>query len=307
MKLLSILVSILLSGLLVPSVPGSFSGVKAEKCTYSFRINPHDIQSRKEKCRKLLEMQERLSRIPMEWTRELDKEDSNRKQIYRVEYSNNCQLGREFFTGCDQNPDERTCPDGTAPYMRIIKYNEGPREGQVHSQSRFCPGEETPADGIAPEQFVQVIRISPEQFRRFPIKASRINSDPKQFSLRNGHTHLWAASETQTFGTVIDGTPVEVRAIPTHWNWSYGDGSSRSFTQPGNPMPEHSLHDKTSTSHSYTETGTFSVDLTTLYRGEFRVSDGTWQTIPGQAAVPSEAVPIDVWRTEKELIAGEGE
>ncbi|MGO3857102.1 MAG: PKD domain-containing protein, partial [Glutamicibacter arilaitensis] len=61
----------------------------------------------------------------------------------------------------------------------------------------------------------------------------------------------------------------------------------------------------TSTSHSYSDTGTFQVEVTTLYRGEFSVDGGTWQAIPGQAAVPSEPIEIDVWRTEKELIANE--
>ena len=266
-------------------------------CSFTFQVNGQNIEGSNPKCRGK-ERRRFNGKI-----RDLQPENPQ----YRVDYSDDCRIGLEIVRGCDQNPDENSCEDGSAPYIRIIRFNTGPRSGDILTQDRFCPGDETPPGGIQPEQFVEVITVTPEQFRRFPIRASKINSDPKQFSLRNGHTHLWASAEEQTFTTDINGTSVRVRATPVRWAWNYGDGSTRNFETPGEERPDHSLHDATETSHSYSETGTFQVNLTTLYHGEFMVPGGSWQTIPGQAAVPSEAVPIDVWRTEKELIAGEGE
>lgn len=224
---------------------------------------------------------------------------------YRVEHSETCGKSVETTDSCNVNSDRDRCGDGSFPYIESFIRLSGPEAGEVFVQRLRCP--EDAELGIPDSERIQEIQVTPAQFRSFPIKGSRVNSNPKQFSLRNGHVHLWASSETQTFTTRIAETDVEIRAIPIAWRWDYGDGSSRSLNQPGNPMPSHTLHDKTPTSHSYLETGLFNVNLTTFYRGEFRVSGGSWQTIPGQAAVPSEAVPIDVWRTEKELIAGEGE
>ncbi|WP_431709556.1 PKD domain-containing protein [Glutamicibacter uratoxydans] len=228
-------------------------------------------------------------------------------QEYTIEYIDQCTTGFEFANGCDVNTDEARCTDGSSPYIRIVRFRGGDRDGQVYSLNRICPGDDTPIESDPEGIIVEEIRISPAEFRRFPILPSILNSDPEQFSLRNGHTHLWAAAETQTFSTNINGTPVEVRAIPIQWLWDYGDGSTRVLNYPGEPAPNHTLHHETPTSYSYTETGVFEVNLTTLYRGEFRIVGEGWQSIPGQAAVPSNAVPIDVWRTEKELVAPDGQ
>lgn len=276
-------------------------------CSFMFGINPRDLESKRNRCPQIETNEQKFNDIPIEQILSPHERKDLGKQRYRVEYSDTCRIGLEIVSGCHQNPDEQACPDGSVPYLRIIKFDGGVRNGQVLSQTRLCPGEEQPVADIPQDQLIQIIRVTPEQFRRFPIEPSALNSDPKQFSLRNGHTHLWANAETQTFGTDINGTHVDVRAIPIQWQWNYGDGTRRSLNDPGKPEPGHTLHHETPTSHSYTKTGIFDVNLTTLYRGEFRVSGGSWQAIPGQAAVPSEPIFIDVWRTKKQLIAPDGE
>lgn len=223
----------------------------------------------------------------------------------RVEHTETCGNSPELVLNCSENPDQQRCEDGSFPFMETVFREGGQNDGEMLGQRYRCP--EDPIQELSSDEQSREVTVTPEQFRRFPILPSKVNAEPDRFSLRNGHIHLWAVSETQTFNTVINSTNISIRAIPINWQWSYGDGSSRSFSYPGAPDPDHTLHHETPTSHSYKETGVFNLNLTTLYRGEFRVADGQWQSIPGQAAVPSEAVPIDVWRTEKELIAGEGE
>ncbi|GAA2950064.1 hypothetical protein ACFO7V_16040 [Glutamicibacter bergerei] len=224
------------------------------------------------------------------------------KQKYDVEFVDECTIGLESFRGCDQNPDAARCEDGTAPYTRIIRFIGGPRDGQTMITNGVCPENNTPID-IQDGEVIERLIITPSEFRSFPILGSVLQSEPQKFSLRNGHTHLWAAGETQTFNTDIQGIATTLRAIPIGWNWKYGDGTTRNLDFPGEPAPNHTLRDETPTSHSYKETGTYSVGLTTLFRGEFSVDGGPWQSIPGQAAVPSDPIEIDVWRTKKELIA----
>ncbi|WP_146112410.1 hypothetical protein [Arthrobacter sp. MYb224] len=225
------------------------------------------------------------------------------KPLYEIEYLDPCSFGLERFRGCSQNPDALPCEDGSSPYTRIIRFVEGPRNGEQIITNGLCPEQETPPDLPNAELREQQIIVTPSKFRSFPIAASMLKSEPTKFSLRNGHSHFWAVSGVQNFRINMSGRPVAVKAIPVRWNWNYGDGNTRNLDFPGEPAPEHTLRDETPTSHSYTETGTYGVGLTTLFRGEFSVDGGPWQAIPGQAAVPSEPIEIDVWRTKKQLIA----
>ncbi|WP_159609368.1 hypothetical protein [Glutamicibacter sp. JC586] len=231
------------------------------------------------------------------------RQPSNRNKYHFRDYQT-CVPGTENVKGCDSNPDQSTCPDGTYPINRQLLDTKG----RLVDQYQYCPGDppkmEIPEDGRI-EEAPRAIIITVEKFRSYPIKASKIQSSPNKFSLRNGHTHFWASKEVQEFKSEISDQNVKIKAIPIQWNWKYGDGAKRNLTFPGEAMPSHTLHDETKTSHSYIKTGKFGVTVTTLYRGEFSVDGGPWQAIPGQAAVPSNSLPIDVWRTEKELIAND--
>ncbi|MFJ5105664.1 MULTISPECIES: hypothetical protein [unclassified Glutamicibacter] len=211
-----------------------------------------------------------------------------------------CHTGNSDVTGCDSNPDRPSCPDGSRPITRQVLA----LDGEFIRQFSVCPGDPLPED-IPEESYIDEPRITLEAFRSFPIKGSTVRSTPTTFSLRNGYSHFWASQETQLFDSNLSGAEIKIKAIPIQWNWNYGDGTTRNLSFPGEPMPHHTLRDETPTSHSYGETGTFKVGVTTLYRGEFSVDGGAWQAIPGQAAVASVPIEIDVWRTEKELIANE--
>lgn len=222
---------------------------------------------------------------------------------YKIRDYNQCIPGLETIMGCTSNPDIKPCTDGSYPIVRQFHS----LQGKFIRRQIYCPGDPPPPglpEDVDSERDVEV-QISPEKFRTYPIKGSKIQSSPNKFSLRNGHTHFWAIKEVQEFKSEISDQNVRIKAIPIQWNWNYGDGTTKNLNFPGEAMPSHTLHDETKTSHSYTKTGKFGVTVTTLYRGEFSVDGGPWQAIPGQAAVPSNTLPIDVWRTEKELIAND--
>jgi hypothetical protein len=148
-----------------------------------------------------------------------------------------------------------------------------------------------------------IARVSLEQFRALSIVASSIISQPENFSLRNGHAHLYAQSEPQDFNITLFDQDIRVRAIPVSYLWTYGDGTSRTLAFPGGPVAERGFDEATSTSHVYQDTGDFRVGLTTRFRGEYSTEGGPWTPIPGVANVPSEQVTMSVWRTKKILVA----
>lgn len=267
---------------------------------------------------KIKEEEEKTKTIEVQNTPEADSKESDsserkrnnprknttKREKYVIRDYQPCVPGTEDIKGCNSNPDQPTCPDGTYPIDRQLL----DQNGRLVTQYRYCPGDpprvEIPEDSLIEPVPLQII-ITVEKFRSYPIKGSRIQSSPNKFSLRNGHTHFWASKDVQEFKSEISERNVRIKAIPIQWNWNYGDGSKRNLNFPGEAMPGHTLHDETPTSHSYSETGKFGVGVTTLYRGEFSVDGGPWQAIPGQAAVPSNTLPMDVWRTEKELIAND--
>ncbi|MGO2534179.1 hypothetical protein [Arthrobacter rhombi] len=113
---------------------------------------------------------------------------------------------------------------------------------------------------------------------------------------------MYATPNPQTFNVEIFDEPVRVRAIPQSYLWNYGDGHSRKLQKPGKPMPNHTFDQPTDTSHVYEETGDFTIQLSTAYRGEYSVDGGPWMPIPGTASVPSDPMPMSVWRTKKLLV-----
>lgn len=217
---------------------------------------------------------------------------------YRVTYTQLCSTSDVTPSNCIAI-SEPPCADGSYPIVRSISALNGPRAGSTISQSTYCATE--PALEI-PGAAQDIASVTPARFRQLPIAPSVVASQPQGFSLRNGHAHMYAQSETQEFDIVIFDQDVRVRAIPTSYDWSYGDGSSRSLGFPGEPMPERDFGTETPSSHVYAETGDFGVVLTTRFRGEYSTEGGPWTPIPGVASVPSTPMNMSVWRTKKLLV-----
>lgn len=113
---------------------------------------------------------------------------------------------------------------------------------------------------------------------------------------------MYAVPNPQTFEVDIFDQPVRVRAVPQAYIWDYGDGQSKRTVSPGKSMPNHTFDEATDTSHVYTKTGDYQIQLSTVYRGEYSVDGAPWQPVLGMANVPSEPMPMSVWRTKKLLV-----
>ncbi|MGW6173819.1 hypothetical protein ACWF5H_10040 [Arthrobacter sp. NPDC055138] len=186
--------------------------------------------------------------------------------------------------------------DGTL--MRILEAPAGQSPPQwVDTTRTICQYSDRPLEGTANDaDELPVVTI--EFFRRLPIAPSGLSVEPVPHTLIGAETNVYASPNEQTFTEHIDGFDVTVRAIPTSYTWSYGDGSSLGPTsQPGGPLPADRLGEKTATSHRYTDTGDVQVSLTTTYRGEYSINGSDWIAISGEAQVDSAAVALSVWRS----------
>lgn len=230
---------------------------------------------------------------------------------YKISYETMCEMLKSGQGGCITF-DEEVCPTGTPLITRTITTVSG---SLVHKDS-YCtrePQPELPESSTDDAHEVQTaiqaaikeqkkVEVTPNRFQSFPILSSQTASQPNGFSLRNGNAHMYAIPNPQTFNVEIFDEPVRVRAIPQTYLWNYGDGHSRKLQKPGKPMPGHTFDQPTDTSHVYTKTGDYSIQLNTAYRGEYSVDGGPWMPIPGTATVPSDPMPMSVWRTKKLLV-----
>lgn len=218
---------------------------------------------------------------------------------YSVKYYSECTPYMSSRGACD-SISESTCPGGGWRTYRVITAVNGPRAGQIVGVSAYCSIE--PAMEV-PGAEQDIARVSLSEFRKLPITASVIVSQPDQFSLRNGHAHIYAESKSQNFSIVLLDQRVRVRAIPVSYAWTYGDGTSRRLSFPGEPVSKRGFDEPTTTSHVYKETGDFNVGLSTSFRGEYSTEGGPWTPVPGVASIPSESIIMSVWRTKKILVA----
>lgn len=149
------------------------------------------------------------------------------------------------------------------------------------------------------------ISLTVQDLASFPITPATIHQQNPPHTLKNYHTNFWADPNPQEFTTVIAGRQVQVRATPVLYTFDYGDGTSKTTTNPGYRLGEDVWDEETPTSHQYQEARDFTFQLTTTYRGEYSVEGGPWQVIDGTVEQTGEGQLVRVWQTKVGLVAGD--
>ncbi|QCB99114.1 hypothetical protein E5206_18445 [Arthrobacter sp. PAMC25564] len=136
------------------------------------------------------------------------------------------------------------------------------------------------------------------EFQKLPVAAGTVTAQPSPHTLRGAETNFFAAATEQQFATTLLGQQIHVIAKPVQYMWTYGDGTSLGpQTAAGGPLPEDRWGERTLTSHIYTQTGDFSVVLTTHFQGSYSVNGGPPLPIPGQGQFSSPPQQVSVWRS----------
>lgn len=148
-----------------------------------------------------------------------------------------------------------------------------------------------------------VIVVTAADFQRLAIPPSTIKLDTGGNTLRTAHTNIYANAGVKMLNTTVLGQPVRVRAIPIEYIWDYGDGTTRRTWKPGEAIGGDPFDVETETSHQFEETGSFPINLTTVYTGQFSVNGGPWIPIDGVARVSSAPESMEVWKTKRYLVA----
>lgn len=202
--------------------------------------------------------------------------------------------------------DTPICPDGVGPVL-VATCPSGERgipplwirTRDATTASGWTPWRLLPGSGGCPGD-PGFPAITAADFQRLPLTPSAIHIQPPTgWTLANVQTIVYASNDPQTLRTTVLGLGVTVRASPTRFTWSFGDGSAPfATTDPGKPYPEATI------SHAYRAEGIHRIALATQWTGEFLV-DGfaTWLPVNGTAQTATTSEPLSVYTARSRLVA----
>lgn len=175
-----------------------------------------------------------------------------------------------------------------------------------------APDQTEAAEEIPAHELVYTTVV--DEFSRLPIDGGRVAFEEQLqgFGYINRHTNVFADVETQTLTEELLGHTVQIRAIPVEYTFDYGDGTVRTTSRAGESVAHFAetnnsinLTDaETPTSHIYSSTGVYPVQVTTRFIGEFQVEDSGWIAIPGSTTAAASPGEADIWRTSQRLVSG---
>ena len=135
--------------------------------------------------------------------------------------------------------------------------------------------------------------VSNEQVARLIPHGSGINRYPSGeiFVIFKQPMMVWTRPDKQTFNITLLGTPIEVEATPTSFNWDWGDGQTFDTTDPGSPYPNYTV------SHAYEVTGDgYVIRLRTSWSARWRIAGQTqWHQVNGTVTTTETSSPFNLY------------
>ena len=135
--------------------------------------------------------------------------------------------------------------------------------------------------------------VSNEQVARLIPHGSGINRYPSGeiFVIFKQPMMVWTSPDKQTFNITLLGTPIEVEATPTSFNWDWGDGQTFDTTDPGSPYPNYTV------SHPYEVTGNgYVIRLRTSWSAWWRIAGQTqWHQVNGTVTTTETSSPFNLY------------
>jgi hypothetical protein len=191
-------------------------------------------------------------------------------------------IGRQYRAAHYVRQTKAAAPAGTSPGSWTYV-------GAVCLSSGMAP--RTDASGGPQPAPLPVVtwQIVLREMQRIGLPSLQVRVQPAERTLVNFATNFYAEPEAFERQITLLGQDVDVRAEPTRFDWTFGDGANRQTEGAGGPYPDLDI------THRYTDadvTVSPSVDVT--YAAEFRVGDGEWQQIPETVTIGGTPVSLRI-------------
>lgn len=177
-----------------------------------------------------------------------------------------------------------------------------PEEPASEPAAEAAPAPAAPV-GQAPEvvEPVEIVITSSDLLELIPA-SPQILMDRGPFGLKNAHTNFYASNHRpQTVTRTMFDQEVTITATPIEYRWDYGDGETLVTEVPGHPVEV--FNTETETSHQYSDTGLYTVALTTVFEGTYQVDGGATQTVSSPVTQVADPVEIRIWRAVTRNVA----
>ena len=113
--------------------------------------------------------------------------------------------------------------------------------------------------------------------------------EPNGWMVTGLDTNFFSAATTHVVDGELLGAPAAVRFTPRSFTFDYGDGGSARTATGGGSWASLGLaeFDPTPTSHIYTTSGTFTIDISVAFGAEYTLDGQNWTAIAGTLSVPA--------------------
>lgn len=139
------------------------------------------------------------------------------------------------------------------------------------------------------------------EIKRIGLPSLEVQIQPADKTLVNFDTNFYAEPEAFERQITLLGQDVDVRAKPTRFSWSFGDGAVAQTAYAGAPYPDLEV------THKYDDAGvTVSPSVDVTYTAEFRVAGGAWQQIPETVTISGPPVGLRVVEATP-VLSGDGQ
>ena len=136
-------------------------------------------------------------------------------------------------------------------------------------------------------------------FRRIPLpEAKLVIQPPNGRTLVNFATNFYTEQGEFTRTVRLLGREVELRIWPASFEWRFGDGESRTTSEPGAAYPDLQV------THEYGRKGRVAPSLDTTYAAQFRVEGGPWRDVEGTVTIPGTPQALRVVEARPVLVGG---
>ena len=159
-----------------------------------------------------------------------------------------------------------------------------------------CVGSSPPKDGVGPTTTRDIESFRPRSPQQFV--------EPGGWTLRRVPTNFWSTAVTHIVSGRLLDNPADVRFTPVRYRRYFGDRSRQTTDRRGATWSElgQSPWTKTSTSHTYDESGDFRIRLVVWYAAEFRFGSQNWRLLDGLVAARANDLNLAVFSTDTVLV-----
>ena len=128
--------------------------------------------------------------------------------------------------------------------------------------------------------------------------------EPTGWAIRRVPTNFWSTARAHLVSGRLLDNPADVRFSPVLYRRSFGDGSRLTSESPGKSWRElgQPPWTRTSTSHSYDETGNVRVRLVVWYSAKFRFGSQGWRPLEGLVMVKANDLNLSVLSADTALV-----